>query len=383
MKKNIIILANSGTDPNNMSGGDKIFIEYAKAWSEYAKVSILTCSELACVCSRENLECDIIPISKIAVQKVGLYIAYAMRIVKSCFKRPKIPNSSIIYSSSDFMPDVIPSLFYRLFNKTHHWIAAIYLLAPNPLKKETPLTARSMFYFWSQNISILLMKYFADQICVLNKSDVEKLVLDYKINPSKVIITRPGVTVPNTPPSTMGQYDACFVGRFHKQKGIPDLLEIWKHVCNTSTDAKLALIGSGEPEWFDFIEKYINKHKLNKNIEVLGFKDGEEKFEIMKNSKVFLFPSNYESFGIAGLEAIASGLPVVAFNIPVFKDIFKDTFSLVPLGNTKAFADEVVLLLTNQEYYKRKQEEGLNFAKSFTWKECAKDLFDTFPQASN
>jgi hypothetical protein len=88
MKRNIIIIANSGTDPNNMSGGDKIFIEYAKAWTEYSKVTILTCSELAHVCNREKLECDIIPVSTSSVQKVGLYIAYAIRIVKSCFKRP-------------------------------------------------------------------------------------------------------------------------------------------------------------------------------------------------------------------------------------------------------------------------------------------------------
>jgi glycosyltransferase involved in cell wall biosynthesis len=277
----------------------------------------------------------------------------------------------------DFMPDVIPALFYKLFNRTHHWIAVIYLLAPNPFKKETPLNARSIFCFWSQNISLLLMKYFADQICVLNKSDKEKLASEHKVTSSKIIITRPGVTVPNLS-QQQKKYDACFVGRFHKQKGISDLLEIWKYVCKQSSDAKLALIGSGEKEWFDFIENYIKTHKLHNNIDALGFKDGKEKFQIMKSSKVFLFPSNYESFGIAGLEALAIGLPVVAYDIPVFKEMFHDIFSLIPFKDNKAFAQEVIKLIQHDEYYKQQQNKGLKFAQDFSWEKCAKNLFVAF-----
>jgi len=58
-------------------------------------------------------------------------------------------------------------------------------------------------------------------------------------------------------------YDACFVGRFHPQKGLSDLIEIWSRVCNEKKDAKLGLIGGGTGDWEELFRKKISECRSN------------------------------------------------------------------------------------------------------------------------
>ncbi|MDX9817009.1 MAG: glycosyltransferase, partial [Smithellaceae bacterium] len=193
-----------------------------------------------------------------------------------------------------------------------------------------------------------------------------------------IMMIRPGVTKPPVVESSTIQYDGCFVGRFHKQKGIPELLQIWKEVCRTKKDAKLAIIGRGEQVWQDLIKNFIKNNQLDENIVMLGFQDGLEKIKVMQMSRVFLFPSNYESFGIVGLEALACGIPVVSFDLDVFKEIFGDVFTMVRTGDIEAFANKVIALLDDNELLARKKSSGLAFAQLYDWSHGANEVLAEF-----
>jgi len=76
------------------------------------------------------------------------------------------------------------------------------------------------------------------------------------------------------------------------------------------------VIGWGDAHWRGLVDRLVRQHGVEANTKFLGFLDNEEKYRAVKASRVFLFPSSNESWGIVVAEALACGLPVVAFDIP-------------------------------------------------------------------
>lgn len=96
---------------------------------------------------------------------------------------------------------------------------------------------------------------------------------------------------------------ALFAGRIVEQKGISDLIEIWRIVNSRYPDWQLDVFGNGEMESIPEINLFV--HPPTKNI-----------MEEYINSSMLLMTSIYEPFGLVLPEAMSCGLPVVAFDCP-------------------------------------------------------------------
>lgn len=171
-------------------------------------------------------------------------------------------------------------------------------------------------------------------------------------------------------------YDAVFVGRISKEKGVFDLVEAWKKVVKAKSDAKLLIVGSGlelEP-----LKNAVALSGLGRNVFVNGRCTDAELFRLLKQSKVFVFPSLFEGWGISVAEALACGLPVVAYDIPALREVFgkcKSVF-LVPVKDIDGLASRILAILSRNS----REHETLSFisrsyVKRFSWdKVASKDL---------
>lgn len=110
--------------------------------------------------------------------------------------------------------------------------------------------------------------------------------------------------------SSLSEKTALFAGRFEEQKGIPDLLEIWKIVNKKHPDWKLEMYGDGG--LYDIFYKEVKSQNINIHIH----KSTKNIFEIYKKTSILLVTSLYEPFGLVMPEAMSCGIPVVAFNCP-------------------------------------------------------------------
>ena len=99
----------------------------------------------------------------------------------------------------------------------------------------------------------------------------------------------------------------CHVGSFSKPKNHEFLIKVFKKVLTYKPNANLILVGGGVLE--DSIRKHVLDEGLDGRVLFLGKRSDIN--NVLKSSDVFVFPSLYEGFGIAVLEAEASGLPVV------------------------------------------------------------------------
>lgn len=101
------------------------------------------------------------------------------------------------------------------------------------------------------------------------------------------------------------------VGRFSKEKGFVDLIEIFKKFHDKHPDWHLDLVGDGSER--NKIVDRIFEYKLTSSITVHGYLKKKEINELLKKSTVYMMTSYTESFGIVLIEAMAYGIPCVAF----------------------------------------------------------------------
>lgn len=165
-------------------------------------------------------------------------------------------------------------------------------------------------------------------------------------------------------PSMNYYFTGLFSPRF-KSKGVFDLISIWGGVCKKRPTAKLAILGDGPEK--EQLAMLVIKMGLEKNVTFFGFVFGTEKSIIVANSKIFLFPSYLESWGISIAEAMAAGLPVVAYNLPIYPDVFGDKLIITPVGDIDAMIGKVIYLLDHPEIANRVGQSGKDFIRKYEW----------------
>jgi glycosyltransferase involved in cell wall biosynthesis len=156
------------------------------------------------------------------------------------------------------------------------------------------------------------------------------------------------------------EYDGVFVGRLHYQKGVINLIDIWGKVIEFLPMAKLAIIGDG-PLSQELIAK-IEQAGLRNNIDLLGYKDGLDKWKIYSKSKVALHPATYDSGGMAAAEGLAFGLPGLAFDLPSLREYYARGVVKAKCFSNDDFAEKLIQLLTNQELYNLISSEAQEYA---------------------
>lgn len=214
----------------------------------------------------------------------------------------------------------------------------------------------------------------ADQVITISESLKKDLVQTGITN--RILINCVGLDTQlayNTP-NQKKVYDGIYVARHIKEKGVFDVVEIWQEVVKKYVFAKLLMIGACEQYVAENLLNQIQNLGLEKNIILQGVVSEKEKFMFYKQSKVCLFPSWVEGWGIVPQEALVSQIPVVIYNLPVYQEniLGCQAVSFVPLQNKKAFARSVIHYLDiPKEEYQKLGKTGLEFVVKFDWEKIA------------
>lgn len=291
-------------------------------------------------------------------------------------KIASLDEKTVIYSSSDLFWEVIPAYYLKLKNKNIKWIQVIHHTYPD-WKKRAGNKLINFFGFYLQRFSLWLIKKKSDKIIVLNYL-VRDSIVQMGFPPNKIYLSYNGINFDYIDKIEKAQsvYEGVFLGRLSPSKGISDLIEIWKNVCLDFSTAKLAIIGGSDKKAkLDLIEN-IKANELDKNIDFLGYLEDHKAFAILKSAKVFLFPSHEEGWGIAIAEAMACGLPVVSWNLPVYKSVFKNYTIQIEENNIKKISGEIVKLLKSDNMRAKIAKRGKEFVKKYSWDSVAKREFE-------
>jgi glycosyltransferase involved in cell wall biosynthesis len=130
----------------------------------------------------------------------------------------------------------------------------------------------------------------------------------------------------------------------------------------------LRIAGEG-PEKKD-LELRIKSHKLNKKVKLVGRVSNENIPDFLLSSDLFVRPSRKEGFGVAFLEALATGIPVIATPVGGIRDFInnQETGLLVEPNNPQQVKDAIISLIDNKKLYKKLVTKGKLLVKhQYSW----------------
>jgi glycosyltransferase involved in cell wall biosynthesis len=165
---------------------------------------------------------------------------------------------------------------------------------------------------------------------------------------------------------------ALSVGRIDEGKGTLDLLTAWREVLKKCPNARLEIAGDGSLRKRMILE--TNRSGLDQLIRFPGFLDDNSIMKLQSESKLFITLSRTEGFGMAVAEALAAGLPVVAWDIPPLREVFGlcPSVFLCQQGNLDQIVSSSVRLLTTpRDDWERLSARALDFSRRFSWRTAA------------
>ena len=366
-----------------LSGSDRIFIEFARRWSKQLPVTIYVSLEGYRMCHRQHLDTRV----KFRIIPAINYLARIIEGIRTGLTL-KLENSqySIIYSASEFWMDSIPAWILKLRFPKAKWVAAWFQTAPNPGRgfsegtRENRYIFKALLYFLVQLPVKPLIANFADYVLVNNVLEQKQFnSLNVK---ERALVVSGAVDIESVEKwKTENRklpklYDAVFQGRFHPQKGVLEVIDIWRLVVDKEKSAKLVMIGDGS--LMKDVQSKIKYLGLGQNIILTGYLfDGPKKYKIFAQSKLVLHPSFYDSGGMAAAEAMVFGLPCVGFDLDSYKSYYPKGMIKVTIGNLEKFANIVINLLNDQPTLNRIGKEGLDMInKNWSWDKRAGEILN-------
>ena len=159
-----------------------------------------------------------------------------------------------------------------------------------------------------------------------------------------------------------GEKVVMHASNFRKLKRIPDVIKIFKEI-NDKIPSKLMLVGDG-PER-PAAEDMCRELNICDDVKFVGKQDQIE--DILAVADLFLLPSEYESFGLAALEAMAAGVPIVTSNAGGLAEINIDgvTGYLSDVGDVKTMSQHALKILSDPEVLKQFKKRAAAHAKKY------------------
>lgn len=374
--KTIHVIANTFWNTGKgMSGGDKRNLEFLKRWNkkDECKIVVYAPKKFLDILLEEEpnlkIECRITS-TKNSEQK-GVITAYMIHTMRAVMQLPFFKRDILFYSASDFLPDIIPCMVGKIFNFQSQWCTVIHHIIES-YKTRPGNKITNIISYEAQQVGLIFVKYFSNRIITVSPV-VKKYLLKRKFKREKIFMCDNGVDVEyiNTLEpyeEVQKHYDAAFLARLAPSKGIFEIPEIWSNVVAKHPNARLAMIGNGTPEVKQQLKSLIKRYNVEKNIDVLGYLENEDAYRYLKSAKVFLFPSHEEGWGISIAEALSCGLPVIAYDLPIYKYVFKYGVFEAPKGNVSKMAELVNNLLDDDKYRNKVSKEGQKFVlKHYDW----------------
>lgn len=171
-----------------------------------------------------------------------------------------------------------------------------------------------------------------------------------------------------------------YVGLLTKHKNIPVLIKAFYKI---KSGIKHKLVITGTKAWkYREVFETVKKLNLQNDIIFTGYVD-EDLPALYNAADAFVYPSLYEGFGLAPLEAMACGTPVITSNISSLPEVVGDAGIMVDPSDIDGLARSIYEVLINDRLREDLIKKGLERAKMFSWEKCARETLNVYEEVYN
>ncbi len=260
---------------------------------------------------------------------------------------------------------------------------------------------RRLFYFKNldsftrlfKNLLLQLSLKKASKIFVASEFHRDTLLKNTSLSPQKIKVSYLGVDIPT--PQKSKRFDSLvdwknnkiglFVSVLRPYKNVELLIKTMSILKNKYhlNDFKIAVIGNFPIGKYKNINGYkrkiedlIHRFHLEEDVIFVGYLPYEEVIYSYTKSDIFLFPTKFEGFGLPLIESMKIGIPVVASNIPVMREIADNAALLIDPDDPEAWAYWINELLNKDDLRDDLIIKGKKRAEQFTWYNFVKVIFE-------
>lgn len=228
---------------------------------------------------------------------------------------------------------------------------------------------RQFFYLKKLYFHTVIKKQLqhVDMICACSGHD---LVLFSSLGCRHLELVENGVDVQRffRPNKIIDLNNLLYVGGFRSNKQVLLLLTWFSHACREWPDLFLTLVGTGEQK--KICLDFVTKNNLTQKVNFIDFLSEESLSQVYFQAGVFISASNYEGFGLAAVEAMASGCLLMLNDIDSFATFVPEQCNgvLVDFQNFAEVSEQYRLLRSlSSEDLKEKSCHSLKIATRFDW----------------
>jgi alpha-1,3-rhamnosyl/mannosyltransferase len=167
-----------------------------------------------------------------------------------------------------------------------------------------------------------------------------------------------------------------YVGSNKPHKNLIRLVEAWSKMPNRNR-TQLVLAGSWDSRHNE-ARLAATRLGLESDIRWLGSTPQHDLAAVYSGATLFVFPSEYEGFGLPVLEAMACGVPVLCSNSSSLPEVAGDAAVLLDPGDSDSWAEAIQRLLADEGLRMMYGERGLRRADQFTWSETARQMREVY-----
>ncbi|MFH2104681.1 MAG: glycosyltransferase family 1 protein [Parcubacteria group bacterium] len=169
------------------------------------------------------------------------------------------------------------------------------------------------------------------------------------------------------------------VSTLQPRKNIEGLIKAYDSLRSSSVFKNHQLVIAGGKGWkYDEIFQLVKKLGLTKKVIFTDYISKQDKFALLKEASLLVFPSFYEGFGLSILEAMQQGTPVVTSNITSMPEVAGEAGLLVDPYKETSLARGIKKVLTDKQLQQKMIKSGLAQAKKFSWQATAERTFEVY-----
>ncbi|MCY4112331.1 MAG: glycosyltransferase family 4 protein [Chloroflexi bacterium] len=366
----------AGQEAVGVAGGDIRIIEVAKHWAQAGHEIHL----MGSVASTDLFERRGLTVQPHIVAWHGgeSRWSFMLRALTVCLRLPRSLlrlRPDVIVSANEQLYDTLPGLILKLwYRRRVRWaVVAHNIPAWRFWQREGHHWYQSLAFLVSERLSLLVAAPGANRVLAVSPATTRQLY-GLGFPKSRVVGVPCGVdltaldAIART--TQARRYDAATFMRVSAEKGVFALIDAWKLVVAAAPNARLAIIGGGID--IEAAQARVRALGLDGNIDFLGLiLDATKAFTTLRTARLFVHPSFKENWAIAIGEAMALGMPVIAFDLPELREVWGEAFRAVPKGDTLAFADEILSLLADDAGRRDLAERGRARVRSLDWADIA------------
>ncbi len=229
-----------------------------------------------------------------------------------------------------------------------------------------------------RNIDKMLEEYEAADAIMVPSSHVKQSFMQHGITEKKIYVAHYGTdlslfTCKTEKPK---KFQVLFVGRVGLAKGIHYLLEAWNQLAFSKHNAELHIVGPIDEQ----VKIYLKQKKISDNIIWHGGVAQETLKDLYASASLFVLPSLQEGLAMVLLEAMASGLPVLATTRTGAQDFIienQEGFIVEP-NNAQILAEKMLWGFNHQDELFDLGQRAAQKSYFFTWHQYGNQVIDTY-----